>query len=668
MFKTILIANRGEIACRVMRTARRLGIRCIAVYSDADRAALHVAEADEAYRIGPAPAAESYLRIDAIVAAALCAKAEAIHPGYGFLSEKAEFAEACQAAGLVFIGPPAAAMRTMGLKDTAKQLIEKAGVPVVPGYHGGVEDPAFLAGKAREIGYPILVKAIAGGGGKGMRRVDDPGGLAAALETASREAIASFGDGRILIEKFIAKARHIEIQIFADAHGNAVSLFERDCSLQRRHQKIIEEAPAPGVAQDMRRAMGEAAVQAVRAVDYRGAGTVEFIADVSNGLNAKRFYFLEMNTRLQVEHPVTEAITGLDLVEWQLRVAAGEPLPLRQDQLAITGHAFEARICAEDPQRQFLPSTGRLSHLHFPAGSRVDSGVREGDEITPSYDSLMAKLIVYGPDRATALTKLAAALGECRVVGCATNIAFLKSLCGHPGVVSGHVDTGLVEREVDTLAHAVEPSVDAVAIAALSTSGFLEPPEDAANPWMVLRGWRAWGDARCYFNLIWRDQAIEGHVLPLGGHSFRIEWPGQAVACTCVSLDGEPLRVEIGDRSIGATVVKAGRRIDIFANGENSVFTIPAVAAGGQEPSLASDRIVSPITGLVKAVICAPGERVAKGHGLVVIEAMKLEHTVVAGRDGTLSALHVKAGDQVTEGTELLRFASDAAGPGAKHG
>ena len=667
MFKTILIANRGEIACRVMRTAHRLGIRCVAVYSDADKGALHVAEADEAYRIGPAPAAESYLRIDTIVTTALRAGVEAIHPGYGFLSEKAEFAVACVEARLTFIGPPAAAMRAMGLKDTAKQLMQKAGVSVVPGCDGAVDDLGFLAHRAREIGYPILVKAVAGGGGKGMRRVNDPSGLATALETASREAAASFGDGRILIEKFIANARHIEFQVFADNHGNAVSLFERDCSMQRRHQKIMEEAPAPGVPPEMRRAMGEAAVQAARAVDYRGAGTVEFIADVSDGLHSKSFYFLEMNTRLQVEHPVTEAITGLDLVEWQLRVAAGEPLPLRADQLAITGHAFEARICAEDPGRGFLPSTGRLSHLHFPADVRVDSGVREGDEIAAHYDPLLAKLIVHGPDRATALAKLAAALGECRAIGCATNIAFLKALCGHPCVVSGLVDTGLVEREVDNLTLTVEPADDAVALAALSSLGFLEAADDA-NPWSAFRGWRAWGDARCYFRLGWREQTIEGHVMPHGGGAFRIELPGRAVACTVVSREGEPLRVEIGDRIAAGTVVASGRQIDVFANGQQFTFTIPAGATGSDEPQLAADRILSPITGLVKVVSCTPGERVAKGSGLLVIEAMKLEHTIAAGRNGTLEALHVKVGDQVTEGTELLRFVAIAIKPGAEDG
>ena len=595
MFNSILIANRGEIACRIMRTARRLGVRCIAVYSDADRQARHVAEADEAYRIGQAPAIESYLRIDAIIAAAVRAGADAIHPGYGFLSEKSEFAEACQSAGLTFIGPPAAAMRAMGLKDSAKNLMQTAGVPVVPGYQGGNQVPAFLAAKSLEIGYPILVKATAGGGGKGMRRVDDANALAAALEAASREALASFGDGRIIIEKFIPHARHIEVQVFADAHGNAVSMFERDCSLQRRHQKIIEEAPALGVSSDMRRAMGEAAVQAARAAGYRGAGTVEFIADISNGLRDDSFYFLEMNTRLQVEHPVTEAITGLDLVEWQLRVAAGEALPLRQDQITMTGHAFEARICAEDPLRHFLPSTGRLSHLHFPAGVRVDSGVREGNEITPHYDPLIAKLIVHGPNRPAALAKLEAALRECRAIGCATNITFLAALCRHPDVAAGHVDTGLVEREMDALTLEARPSDETVAIAALARLGFFERTK-SSDPWVALLGWRAWGEGRSYFQLVAGEEAIEGHVMPLGSGAFRIELPGRSVVCTTVSREGEPLLFEIGERTIAATVVRSGRQISVFANGQQSTFTVPAAVTAGVVIVGDCDRAFPPAT------------------------------------------------------------------------
>ena len=659
MFKTILIANRGEIACRVIRTARRLGIRCVAVYSDADRQSLHVAGADEAYRIGPAPAAESYLRVDAIIAAARRSGAEAIHPGYGFLSENAEFIEACEAGGITFIGPPAAAMRAMGLKDTAKQLMQKAGVPVVPGYHGGIEDPKFLAERAREIGYPILVKAVAGGGGKGMRRIDDPGQLVTAVETAAREARASFGDGRILIEKFIPNARHIEVQVFADTHGNAVSLFERDCSLQRRHQKVIEEAPAPGMSEEMRCVMAEAAVKAACAAGYQGAGTVEFIADITKGLSPDKFFFLEMNTRLQVEHPVTEAITGVDLVEWQLRVAAGEPLPKTQNQLTIDGHAFEARIYAEDPKRHFLPSTGRLTHLHLSHDARIDSGVREGDEITPYYDPMIAKVIVHGPDRSTALAKLGKALGETSAMGCATNIRFLKELSQHPEVVSGHVDTGLIEREYRNLTLELQPSGAAITIAALGMLDFLSPGP-ACDPWSLLRGWRAWGESRCYFSLTHDEQMIEGHVVPLGVQSFRIELAERTLSCSVVSRAEESLRVVFGDRITSAAVARSGRKIGVSVDGDTYMFTIPAPAVADTVERSATGRIVSPITGLVKVVNCKSGDRVAKGHVLLVIEAMKLEHAVVAGQDGTLAELYVKAGDQVHEAAELLRLAEES--------
>ena len=655
MFKTVLIANRGEIACRIMRTARRLGIRCVAVYSDADRGAQHVVQADEAFRIGPAPASESYLRIEAIIAAAKRAGVEAIHPGYGFLSEKAEFVDACEAAGIVFIGPPAAAMRAMGLKDAAKQLMQKAGVPVVPGYHGGNGDPKFLAAQAHDIGYPVLVKAAAGGGGKGMRRVDEPAQLAAALETASREAKASFGDGGVLIEKYITKARHIEIQVFADSHGNAVSLFERDCSLQRRHQKVIEEAPAPGVSAQMRQAMGEAAVKAARAVDYRGAGTIEFIADISDGLRADRFYFMEMNTRLQVEHPVTEAITGLDLVEWQLRVAAGGPLPLRQDQLAITGHAFEARIYAEDPKRQFMPSLGRLDYLRFPAGVRVDSGVTEGDEITPYYDPMIAKVIVHGRDRASALSALATALGECRAMGCATNITFLKALAEHQDVASGNVSTDLIEREFVNLT--VEPEVrdDVIALAALGQLGFLDEPS-GVDPWLALRGWRAWGESRTHFRLKAGELPVEGYAVTAGRGAFRIELPGRSFDCAVSSREGDAIGFVCGDRRTKAVVKVVAGEIGVFANGRSYVFERPGPANAHSDQPVATGRVVSPMTGLVKMVAAKEGARVARGDLLAVIEAMKLEHAIAATQDGTLAEVFVSAGEQVQEGQELLRF------------
>src|SRR6056297_3221962 len=450
MFETILIANRGEIACRVIDTARRMGVRTVAVYSDADAGARHVAMADRAVRIGgPAPA-ESYLRGDAIIAAALETGAQAIHPGYGFLSENPDFVDAVKAAGLVFIGPSAKAIRAMGLKDAAKALMEQAGVPVVPGYHGDNQDPEHLSGAADAIGYPVLIKAVAGGGGKGMRLVTRPEEFNEALDSARSEARTSFGNSDVLIEKYIQKPRHIEVQVFGDG-ARAVHLFERDCSLQRRHQKVIEEAPAPGMTADMRAAMGAAAVRAAQAIGYKGAGTVEFIVDGSGGLRPDGFWFMEMNTRLQVEHPVTEAITGVDLVEWQLRVASGEGLPKGQEELQITGHAFEARLYAEDVPKGFLPATGRLAHLAFPDGARADSGVRAGDEISPFYDPMIAKLITHGPSRAAALRKLSRALERCEVAGTVTNLAFLGALAGHEGFAKGEVDTGLIGRDLDAL-------------------------------------------------------------------------------------------------------------------------------------------------------------------------------------------------------------------------
>ncbi|KAA3620516.1 MAG: ATP-grasp domain-containing protein, partial [Proteobacteria bacterium] len=498
MFEKILIATRAEIACRVIRTARRLGAATVAVYSDADRDGLHVAMADEAFRIGPAPASNSYLRIDRIIDAARDSGAEAIHPGYGFLSENPDFVEACTRAGIVFIGPSSQAIRAMGLKDAAKQLMEEAGVPVVPGYHGENQDSAFLAECAKNIGYPVLIKARAGGGGKGMRRVDDDAGFAAALDSARREAESSFGDGRVLIEKYVTSPRHIEVQVFGDLGGGAVYLFERDCSLQRRHQKVIEEAPAPGMSEAMRRAMGEAAVRAAQAVGYAGAGTVEFIVDASDGLREDRFYFMEMNTRLQVEHPVTEAITGQDLVEWQLRIAAGEPLPLKQEELGIEGHSFEARIYAEDTDRGFLPATGTLAHIDLPHDTaRVDTGVRQGSVITPHYDPMIAKLIVHGPSRRAALNRLEAALRECRVAGCVTNIGFLARLARHPVFRAGEMDTGLIDRDFDRLAQPTEPPFEAVVAAALCAGGFAAPAR-GIDPFDMLTGWRHCASASQY--------------------------------------------------------------------------------------------------------------------------------------------------------------------------
>ena len=492
MFKKILIANRGEIACRVMRTAQKMGIKCVAVYSDADANAQHVKMADEAYRLGPAPVAESYLRVDKILEAIELSGAEAVHPGYGFLSENPEFVEALDKAGVRFIGPSADAIRAMGLKDAAKALMEDAGVPVVPGYHGDNQDADFLATEAEKIGYPVLIKARAGGGGKGMRRVDDPAEFKSSLESASREGQSSFGDGRVLIEKYITTPRHIEIQVFGDDHGNAVHLFERDCSLQRRHQKVIEEAPAPGMTEEMRNAMGEAAVKAAKAINYSGAGTIEFIVDAANGLNPNGFYFMEMNTRLQVEHPVTEMITGQDLVAWQLRVASGESLPKSQDELAINGWAFEARLYAEDVPKGFLPATGTLEHLRLPADSaRIDSGVVTGDVISPFYDPMIAKITVHGESRGEALNGLATALGKSEIAGSVTNRAFLAALCAHEGFAKGDVDTGLIERDLDDLT--VAPKVtDATHAAAVVLGLGLAQTNQENDPWSNLSGWRAW--------------------------------------------------------------------------------------------------------------------------------------------------------------------------------
>ena len=504
MFGKLLVANRGEIACRVMRTAHRLGIPTVAVYSDADRDALHVAMAGEAWRLGPAPASRSYLDIERVLAAAAASGADAVHPGYGFLSENPAFVDACTAAGIVFVGPPAAAVRAMGLKDAAKRVMESAGVPVVPGYHGEAQDDAALLDHARRIGFPVMVKAVAGGGGKGMRRADDEAGFEPALEAARREARSSFGDDRVLVERCIERPRHVEVQVFADAHGNAVHLFERDCSLQRRHQKVVEETPAPGMTPQMRAAMGAAAVAAARAIGYRNAGTVEFIADASGGLSQDRFWFMEMNTRLQVEHPVTEMVTGTDLVEWQLRVAAGEPLPLAQAELSMTGHAVEARVYAEDPGRGFLPSTGVLAHLGTPPESarvRVDIGVREGDTVTPHYDPMIAKVIAHGEDRAAALTRLSGALRGFEVAGVATNVPFLARLLADPEFRAGDADTGLIDRKLDALL-ARGPVPDAVlAIAAMHAAGALaadtgrDARTDPSTPPSMPHGFAAGRDA-----------------------------------------------------------------------------------------------------------------------------------------------------------------------------
>ena len=636
MFTKILIANRGEIACRIIDTARKMGVATVAVYSDADANARHVALADEAVRIGAAPVGESYLLGDVIIQAALETGAQAIHPGYGFLSENPDFADQIAVAGLTFIGPSASAIRAMGLKDAAKALMEQAGVPVVPGYHGANQDPAFLAERAAEIGYPVLIKARAGGGGKGMRRVDDPADFAENLAGAAREGKASFGDAAVLIEKYILNPRHIEIQVFGDNHGEAVYLHERDCSLQRRHQKVIEEAPAPGMTEAVRAAMGQAAVKAAKAIGYSGAGTVEFIVDGAGGLRENGFWFMEMNTRLQVEHPVTEAITGVDLVEWQLRVAAGQPVPLAQDQIPLNGHAFEARIYAEDVARDFLPATGHLHHLKFGTGARVDTGVRQGDDISPFYDPMIAKLTVHGPDRATALASLGRALGETEIAGLTTNIGFLGALCRHSGFAQGQVDTGLIARDLEALRDMGTPNPALRALAALAALNLPNPQPHA--------GFTQWAP-------LTRHVVLEGEdisVTSLGPNRFQVGDETLQLAPA-----GPAWRVTAG-RQFTANLLRFGDRVDVFAQGQHYGATITQPGASADEAG--GDTIRAPMPGLVKLVSAAAGQVVKKGAALMVLEAMKMEHTMAAPRDGTIAAVHVAAGAQVIDGALLLEM------------
>ena len=655
MFSKILIANRGEIAVRIMHTAKRLGVATVAVYSDADAGSMHVAEADEAVRVGPAPVAESYLQAEAIIAAAKATGAEAIHPGYGFLSENPDFVEKAEAAGLMFIGPSADAIRAMGLKDAAKALMETANVPVVPGYHGERQEPEFLKEQADKIGYPVLIKARAGGGGKGMRKVDAPEQFADALAGAQREGKASFADDRVLIEKYVTAPRHIEIQVFGDSHGEAVHLFERDCSLQRRHQKVIEEAPAPGMTDEMRAAMGDAAVKAARAIGYSGAGTVEFIVDGSDGLRPDRFWFMEMNTRLQVEHPVTEAITGLDLVELQLRVAAGEPLPFAQTDLAISGHAFEARLYAEDVPKGFLPAIGTLGRLRFSPAARNDTGVREGDEITPHYDPMIAKVIVHGQSRDEALAKMRAALADTQIAGTVTNKAFLSALCRHDGFCKGDVDTGLIERDLAHLVHEGEAPVLAQAVAAIAVLG-LAGDADHVDPWSSLSGWRLWGAAQHFVKLVQGAAVFDLRVSLRNARDFKVSSQAEAINVSLVErapgrmiVDGhaQPLCFAVSEVSGRVT------QVTVFLNGDTFVFDVPdGVTDAGDAGS--GDDVRAPMPGLVKQVRVKAGEEVSQGDALAVLEAMKMEHTLTAARAGTVAEIYVTDGDQVSDGDLLV--------------
>jgi 3-methylcrotonyl-CoA carboxylase alpha subunit len=656
LFDKILIANRGEIACRVVRTAKRMGIATVAVYSDADVHSRHVALADEALRIGGAAAVDSYLRADRIIEAAKRSAAQAVHPGYGFLSENADFAEACERAGVAFIGPPAAAMRTMGDKSSAKAAMDKAGVAVVPGYHGEGQGADLLRSEAERIGYPVLIKASAGGGGKGMRAVESPADFDAALAACRREAKAAFGEDRVLLESLLERPRHIEIQVFADRHGECIHLFERDCSVQRRHQKVVEEAPAPGITDGRRSQMGEAAVSAAKAVGYVGAGTVEFIVD-----RAGKFYFMEMNTRLQVEHPVTEMITGLDLVEWQLRVASGERLPARQKDLRIVGHAFEARIYAEDPDRDFLPGTGKILHLQPPAESaqvRVDAGVRAGDVVTPHYDSMIAKLIVHDRDRARALERLAAALAQFEVAGPVTNVDFLRRLVRCRAFAQGELDTGLIERQrSELLAPSGPPGVAVLALAALSVH--LSRVGRPRSPWELADSWRL--DRREPSLMIFSDAVgsyavtlhhrASGYELDVGGRHLELEGRRAASGGLAAKLDGV---------SVAGRVVRAGDRLEVFLPGEHRVLDLHDPLAATFDAETRGGELVAPLPGKIAAVLVEAGARVERGAPLLILEAMKMEHTIIAPARGLVAAVHCKAGDQVVEGADLIDFEVEA--------
>ncbi|KAA0969807.1 acetyl/propionyl/methylcrotonyl-CoA carboxylase subunit alpha [Aureimonas fodinaquatilis] len=656
MFDKILIANRGEIAVRIIRTARRLGIATVAVYSDADANAQHVRLADQAVHIGPAPVAESYLRMDAILDAARKTGAQAIHPGYGFLSENPEFVDAVTTAGLVFIGPSASAIRAMGLKDAAKRLMEQAGVPVVPGYHGAEQDSNFLAQEAARIGYPVLIKARAGGGGKGMRRVDRAEDFSAALEGAQREARAAFGDAACLIEKYITAPRHIEIQVFGDNHGNAVHLYERDCSLQRRHQKVIEEAPAPGMTAEMRAAMGDAAVRAAKAIGYSGAGTIEFIVDGSEGLLPDRFWFMEMNTRLQVEHPVTEAVTGLDLVEWQLRVASGEKLPATQDQIGLNGHAFEARVYAENPGRGFLPATGQLKRLSLQQDLRIDSGVREGDEVSPYYDPMIAKVIAHGPSRQAALRKLKQGLAASEIAGVTTNLAFLTRLAGHSGFAAGQVDTGLIERDMGVLVPDDAPPARAYALAALVLQNCFDRPQSDA-PWDQLRGFRHFGHATMPIRVDIGGQTRLVRTT-LCGSLASVDVEGQLVTIDIAEKGPRP-RVSLDGISQHFGWFRQEWAVSLFLDGETFEAHRPLPGSSGLVMD-AGNAITSPMPGTVRMVSARAGDIVKKGAPLIIVEAMKMEHTLTAPRDGTVATVLVSVGDRADDGMLLLTL-EDAA-------
>ena len=661
MFNKILIANRGEIACRVAATAARLAIKTVAVYSDSDASAKHVGFCDEAIHIGGSAPKDSYLRWERIIEAAKVTGAQAIHPGYGFLSENEAFAQACADNGLVFIGPPASAIKAMGLKAESKQLMEKAGVPLVPGYHGSDQSPDLLRREADLIGYPVLIKASAGGGGKGMRTVEKSGDFDAALASCKREAVSSFGNDNVLVEKYALRPRHIEIQVFGDMHGNYVYLFERDCSVQRRHQKVLEEAPAPGLSQALRQEMGEAAVAAARAVNYVGAGTVEFIVEQRPDGEMK-FYFMEMNTRLQVEHPVTEAITGLDLVEWQLLVASGEKLPLAQHELHIDGHAIEARICAESPDNNFLPATGTLHVYDKPACTsfekgtvRIDDGVREGDTISPFYDSMVAKLIVHGKTREQALARLDMALAQTHIVGLNTNVQFLRYVVRSPAFATADLDTALIERERTTLFRQEPVGLVMAAASSIAKTLLDERTLEGADPFSRRDGWRSHGVNIRRFEFEFQGVAAIAELTYLHDGALQVVL-GEVCGRLVFSQTPQGLDIEFAGQRMAATVYRQGETDHIFtARGATQITTVDLLAHAGHSPAEAG-RLTAPMPGKVVSFAVKAGDSVQKGQPLAVMEAMKMEHTIAAPADGKVQELLYAPGDQVAEGAELLKI------------
>lgn len=664
-FDKILIANRGEIACRVIRTARALGIRTVAVYSDADRDALHVSMADEAVHIGAAPSRESYLVYERVIDAALKTGAQAIHPGYGFLSENAGFCEACKANDIVFIGPPVGAIEAMGSKSAAKQIMEAAGVPLVPGYHGNDQSRDILKKSADDMGYPVLLKAVAGGGGKGMRQVWSEAEFDEALDAAKREALNGFGNDDMLVEKYLTQPRHVEIQVFCDSPGNAVYLFERDCSVQRRHQKVIEEAPAPGMTEELRAAMGGAAIRAAQAIDYEGAGTVEFLLDVDGS-----FYFMEMNTRLQVEHPVTEMITGQDLVEWQLRVAAGETLPVTQDELALNGHAFEARIYAEDPDNDFLPVTGTLSFLQPPETSdhvRVDTGVLQGDEVSVYYDPMIAKLIVWDENRDKALQRLTRALKEYRISGMTTNVDFLYNLANCSPFREAQLDTGFIEKHHAEIFHDSPAEVEqAIPLAALylvldqaqRAQGARLRSGDANSPWYDSGAWRL-NEANLHsFELRIRDEDYPVRVEQLGkgdGTRYRIACSGKDIQAQGV-LDGGELSANLDGYLLRASVAEHDGMFSLYTQDSVLGFSLVEPDLGDADEAGDAAGLLAPMNGTMVTLLVEPGAEVKADDALLVMEAMKMEHTIRAPEDGKVVEFYYQPGDLVDGGAELLDF------------